>query len=635
MLMRFLFNPSKNASFRIVFASLTRFGAFYPLKQLLGSSSSFVRFCKKHYRYNLDWKRTTSTTTTTTTTTKKTATMTVKAPDDEGIARRFWIKFRDEPLLAIYTPFVICLASGNLELETFRHFISQDVHFLRAFAQAYQLAEDCADDDEYKSAISEMRKHVLVELKLHKSFVQEWGIDPANESSATPATLKYTNFLLATASGKVEGEKGLGKIATPFEKTKVAAYTLSAVTPCMRLYAFLGKELRAFLVPDEGSHLYKKWIDNYSSEAFEALARQTEELLDKLSVSLTGEELDIMEKIYHQAMKLEIEFFTAQPVVQRAIVPLTRVLDPAEYRLILFSDFDLTCTILDSSAILAEIAILTAPKADQSGTENPLPRRSSADLRNSWGVLSRQYTEEYERCIDSIMPNEKVREFNYEGLSKAFEQVSDFEKRANARVIESGTLKGLNLEDIKKAGERLKLQDGCTGFFQTIVKNEGLKASVHILSYCWCDDLIRSAFSSGGLNVLNVHANQFVYEESISTGDIIKKVESPFDKVEAFKEILKNSGNDGKQLSIYIGDSVGDMLCLLEADVGIVVGSSPSLRRVGRAFGVSFVPLFSGLVKKQRKFDGSSCSNWKGLSGILYTVSSWAEIHALILGPRS
>lgn len=99
--------------------------------------------------------------------------------------------------------------------------------------------------------------------------MQEWGIDFAKETTPNSATVKYTDFLLATAAGKVEGEKGPGKIATPFEKTKIAAYTLGAMTPCMRLYAFLGKELRPFLGPIETSHRYKKWIDSYSSESFE------------------------------------------------------------------------------------------------------------------------------------------------------------------------------------------------------------------------------------------------------------------------------------------------------------------------------------------------------------------------------
>ena len=132
---------------------------------------------------------------------------------------------------------------------------------------------------------------------------------------------------------------------------------------------------------------------------------QTEDLLDKLSVSLTGEELDIIEKLYHQAMKLEIEFFSAQPVVQPTVAPLTKEHNPVEDRLIIFSDFDLTCTVVDSSAILAEIAIVTAPKSEKIESENQL--MSSVDLRNTWGLLSQQYTEEYEQCIESIMLPEK------------------------------------------------------------------------------------------------------------------------------------------------------------------------------------------------------------------------------------
>lgn len=99
--------------------------------------------------------------------------------------------------------------------------------------------------------------------------MQEWGSDSTTEITLNPATVRYTDFLLATASGKVEGQKAPGKLATPFEKTKVAAYTLGAMTPCMRLYAFLGKEFQAFVRPNEENHPYEKWIKAYSSESFQ------------------------------------------------------------------------------------------------------------------------------------------------------------------------------------------------------------------------------------------------------------------------------------------------------------------------------------------------------------------------------
>lgn len=97
--------------------------------------------------------------------------------------------------------------------------------------------------------------------------------------------------------------------------------------------------------------------------------------------------------------------------------------------------------------------------------------------------------------------------FHYEGLCSALEQLAEFEREANERVVQSGVLKGLNLEDIKRAGQGLILQDGCKSFFQKIVKNENLKTDVHVLSYCWCSDLIISAFSSG-ITIWNMH---FIY----------------------------------------------------------------------------------------------------------------------------
>ncbi|CAN1132087.1 Bifunctional TH2 protein, mitochondrial, partial [Linum perenne] len=550
---------------------------------------------------------------------------------ERGLAAKLWIKFRRELHFAMQSPFLVCLAAGKLEMDAFRHFVAQDLHFLKAFAHAYELAEECADDDEAKLAIADLRRAVVEALKKHNSVVLEWGIESPKEVAADSATVKYTDFLLATASGKVEGVKGPGKLATPFERTKIAAYILGAVSPYMRLYAFLGKELQELVDSNDDSHPYKKWIEYYSCDKFQVSAFQTEDLLEKLSVCLTGEELDVIEKLYHQGMKHETEFFNAQPLKQPTVVPLTKVHNPDEDRLLIFSDFDLTCTVVDSSAILAEIAIVTAPKSDPPQPENQIVRMSSAELRNTWGLLSTQYTEEYEQCIESILPPEKV-EFNYEALCKALEKLSVFESRANSRVIESGVLKGLNLEDIKRAGERLLLQDGCSSFFQKIAGNGKLNANVNVLSYCWCADLIRSAFKSGGLGDVSVHANELTFKESISTGEIVNKVQSPMDKAEAFSNILKSYGDDKRNFTVYIGDSVGDLLCLLQADVGIVIGSSSSLRKVGRQFGVSFVPLFSGVLQKQKECVEGSCSMGKSLSGTLYTVSSWAEIHALVLG---
>jgi hypothetical protein len=107
-------------------------------------------------------------------------------------------------------------------------------------------------------------------------------------------------------------------------------------------------------------------------------------------------------------------------------------------------------------------------------------------------------------------------------------------------------------------------------------------------------------------------------------------MQSPLDKVEKFKSIKSGMDSTAASLSVYIGDSVGDLLCLLEADIGIVIGSSTSLRRVGKQFGVSFVPLFPGLVEKQRNPRSRHVlgSFIRFPAGQRYTLSFWEVISA-------
>lgn len=106
----------------------------------------------------------------------------------------------------------------------------------------------------------------------------------------------------------------------------------------------------------------------------------------------------------------------------------------------------------------------------------------------------------YWNSIFTLFPVLSVAEFEYEGLCEALKQLAYFEKNENSRVVQSGVLKGLNLEDIKRASQHLIFQDGCRRFFQNTIKSTNFKTDVHVLSYCWCGDLIRSAFASGILS---------------------------------------------------------------------------------------------------------------------------------------
>ncbi|RZC58945.1 hypothetical protein C5167_006250 [Papaver somniferum] len=375
------------------------------------------------------------------------------------------------------------------------------------------------------------------------------------------------------------------------------------MTPSLRIYAFLSKAMQKLVSPYVNSHPYSKWLKEYSYINFETPYLHTEDVLDELCDSLTAKGVEVVERLYCQAMRYEMDFFYSRQSEQNLIIPIYTKLDPKEESLMLFADFDFTCTSVASVEILANIEILTAQKPDHQLLGEDRDGHSqvtSKDLRKTWELLSQQYTSENDNFIEKIMLGEKAVSFDYEGLYSAFEKLSSPDGKVVSRIFDSGVLKGISLEDIKQAGKCMELHNG-------------------------------------GLDMLKVDGNEFSYADGTFTGEVTRQAhQSVTAKLKYFEDMVQEHASEhgvGAR-TVYIGDSVSDLLCLLTADIGIVIGSNKSLMKAGKHFGITFTPLFAGVVKEQRKrFETGNPIVWKGgLSGTLYTVASWIEIHAFILG---
>jgi thiaminase/transcriptional activator TenA len=148
-------------------------------------------------------------------------------------------------------PFLTGLTDGSLDRESFRFYVVEDAHYLTAFARALSIAASKAPRDEWIVAFNRDAIATLeAERALHESYFRDFGLSEEELRSRplAPTTLAYTSYLLATAHG------------SPF------AETLSAVLPCYWIYAEVGKVLARKGSPQP---LYQRWIDNYSSEAYE------------------------------------------------------------------------------------------------------------------------------------------------------------------------------------------------------------------------------------------------------------------------------------------------------------------------------------------------------------------------------
>lgn len=159
-------------------------------------------------------------------------------------------------------PFLNGLTDGTLPEECFRHYIIQDALYLRNYARALSLAGVRSSDE---GALVMFNEHsagaIMVERSLHDSFLKNLSI-PEEELEHTPmapTTLAYTSYLLRTAS--------LGDYPE----------VLGAVLPCYWIYAEVGK---ALIEKGSPNTMYRKWIETYGGEDFNALVEAILDLTD-------------------------------------------------------------------------------------------------------------------------------------------------------------------------------------------------------------------------------------------------------------------------------------------------------------------------------------------------------------------
>ena len=201
------------------------------------------------------------------------------------ITQKLWERNYNLASLSLNTKFVQGIKNGDLPKTKFQEYLAQDYFFLESFARAYGLAVSKSRNKKNIKTLSVLLSGVSEELILHETYAKEWDID-LTTNLIGPATKKYTDFL-------EEVSLNLSLIEI-----------MSAMTPCMRLYSWLGKKLLNMI----SDNPYKEWILTYSDESFDNLAKSLENLIDEYDESY---DIDQLNFLYKRAMELELDFFNA------------------------------------------------------------------------------------------------------------------------------------------------------------------------------------------------------------------------------------------------------------------------------------------------------------------------------------
>ena len=183
------------------------------------------------------------------------------------------------------------LAAGTLSEARFKHYITQDAHYLIGFGRALALAAAKAPNpDRIVQFAKGAEVAIIVERELHDSFFRQYQIAPqvfAN-TALSPACHHYVSFLLATA------------YAEPYE------VVLGALLPCFWIYAEVGRDIHARAA---AVHPYRAWIDTYAGEEFHAAVRAVIEATDEAAADASPHLRERMHAAFTRATQLEWLFW--------------------------------------------------------------------------------------------------------------------------------------------------------------------------------------------------------------------------------------------------------------------------------------------------------------------------------------
>jgi thiaminase/transcriptional activator TenA len=188
-------------------------------------------------------------------------------------------------------PFNVELAAGTLSEARFKHYITQDAHYLIGFGRALTLAAAKAPDpDRIVQFAKSAEGAIVVERALHGSFFRQYAITPGMFARAplSPACHHYVSYLVATA------------YAEPYE------VLLGALLPCFWIYAEVGRDIHARARPDNP---YQAWIDTYAGEEFHIAVRAMIAATDEAAELASPSARERMHAAFRRAAQLEWMFW--------------------------------------------------------------------------------------------------------------------------------------------------------------------------------------------------------------------------------------------------------------------------------------------------------------------------------------
>lgn len=193
----------------------------------------------------------------------------------------------------------------------------------------------------------------------------------------------------------------------------------------------------------------------------------------------------------------------------------------------------------------------------------------------------------HEHGLDNINCKDDLQEY--------LAMLDGVERRSIHRVEEGGLFRNLDVEKLLKRADTVEFRPGWAKTVDFIKSRQGIQT--YILSVNWSTMFIERSLSRFSIPNLTVISNEIETRNGKGTGNLnsptsIYDIRSPNDKLMAM-----NSAVASDKKKIYIGDSLNDIACLMNADLGIIMGGSKSFLDTCERVGISIGRVDSGLCR--------------------------------------
>lgn len=278
-------------------------------------------------------------------------------------------------------------------------------------------------------------------------------------------------------------------------------------------------------------------------------------------------------------------------------------------------DFDGTCTLKDTTSFLPKIASLR----DEDGGDSRMKR---------WQDVENEYFQAYNALKSRLLQENESRIIV--SLEEALDELDTVSIASTRKVSEQKLLSGVptSRTEMKKTlslvnRDVLSLQAGCK---RTISRALHEMWEFRVLSINWSKSLIDYALvhplNQSITPSINLISEDVIWSNNIDDqGQITLTIPGAVEKREQIRSIRRIAPND---FIVYIGDSATDLLALLEADIGIVVGNSQSTIDIAERWGLELVSPLSKYTHTHKNID----HHFKGKN--LWKADHWDEIDQLL-----